>query len=844
MDLVTLQDALDAWPERTSGELEALAPRLASALAQAAIGDCGALDLAGLVRDALRHWQETTGRRELPTPLNVPAREPWPTVEGWRGAGITAAPGARETQLRLLDVVPWSPAWAAAAEPLDAFPASRVVRRHDELFPADPVWRQATGLASYRSLEQRAAVRTVLTSGPNATVLVLLPTGSGKSLVATLQPLADGPAAVSLVVVPTVSLALDQETQLREHLRRLRTADADQRFAFHSGLSQGQRGEILERIRNGGQRVVFTSPEALFGALGERLLGAAREGRFRQFAIDEAHVVASWGAHFRPDFQALAAFREQLRNVAAEGGHRFRTLLMTATAAQEDVRTLHSLFSSDGAPLTVGGAVALRPELAYAVAEAADPEQRTSRVIEALRRLPRPLFIYTATKRDAAAVAARVVAEGVRRCVTVTGDSSDVEREGALQALRGSAAAPPTADVVVATSAFGLGIDVADVRSVVHACLPESIDRYYQEVGRAGRDGRAALGLLLWTADDRTVATKLSERRLIGVDLARQRWQALVAGTERDADDVLWVELRALRVGLFEDSEENLQWNARTLSSMVAAGFLRPVGSRRDADAPAVVGVRRLRDDLADAGSWAPFEAMRVRSRRDSAERLALVEHVARTSGVCDALSDFYTVIDPEHVTADLIAHHACGGCADCGPDRPDVVPPLPIGQPRGVAAAAIAYGRHAGADGVVLALTSDARHWGREYGRLLAPAVDAGVRHVVCSPRVWADRGFQREIDAIVQDRGLHAPLTTVVASAYDEALDATPWVPTLMLLGPGDDTVAAQPILRRLLPSVVAVLPANGRAPDRPDMTLAEMHPGAMSPADLEKMLSACRI
>ena len=353
-------------------------------------------------------------------------------------------------------------------------------------------------------------MRGVQVTPPGATVLVVLATGTGKSLVGTLRSLLVG-GEVTVVVVPTVSLAVDQEEQLRSHLRRRRLPDADERFAFHGGLSTADRAAMYERLREGRQRVVFTSPEALTRTLGRVLEQVAASGRLGHFVVDEAHMVAAWGGEFRPDYQLLSAYRRKLLGLCPEN-RRFRTVLMTATASVQDVQVLEQLFVDEGGSLAVVGAPSLRPELSFLVAQAPDEPTRLERVLEAVRSLPRPLFVYTTKTDDVATVRAALRETGITRVVSVTGEASEEERRAAVDALRQEGERGPKADVAVGTSAFGLGIDVPDVRAVVHACLPESLDRYYQEVGRAGRDGRTALGLLVTCPQDERTALAVGTR--------------------------------------------------------------------------------------------------------------------------------------------------------------------------------------------------------------------------------------------------------------------------------------------------------------------------------------------
>lgn len=844
MDPVLLQEALRAWPDGHAAMITDHAPRLADALDQAAVGSCGPADLAVLVRDALRHWQLADGRVDLPAPLVAPGVAPWPDVQGWAAAGVRAVARMGSTDLQVLAVQPWRPDWLAGSEAADDYPASREDRSSRVPVPADPVWIYGTGFDAYRSLEQREAVRTLVTAATDATILVVLSTGSGKSLVSLLHPLVGGARFTTVVVVPTTSLAIDQEEQLRAVLRRRGAADAGHSFAWHAGLKSDEAVAILRRLREGDQRVIFTSPEALFGTLGEVLTDVAEDGRIGQFVIDEAHMVATWGTDFRPDFQALAGFRRRM--LTAAGEHAFRTVLMSATITAADVETLNDLFCDEGQPLVLAGAPSLRPEIAYRTAEAATPEERLQRVREAILHLPRPLFVYATRPEDAAFLVEDFSSLGFERIVTVTGRSSEEERRSAVTALRGDGSASgPTADLAVGTSAFGLGIDVPDVRVVIHACLPETIDRYYQEVGRAGRDGRAALGLLLWTATDEGLARALNRKRLIGVPLAKERWSAMRRAAQREGD-VLWVPLRALRIGLDDESDKNEKWNSRTLSSMVRAGFIRLVGSRRDADGGASIGVVPLRWDLSAATAWEDFEAMRtaVTSRSDSS--LQAVRQLASDGRVCETLVPAYTVQSPDLMTADLVVHDTCGGCAACAPARPVPVPPLPVGRPSTDAEPRPDPGLGVGdLDELTFATVADDRSWPRDVGRMLEAAVGAGIRHVVLDTAVARERIVERALRDSVLRHGLSAPLTTVLHDSPSgaEDLDLAPPVPTLLALSPGRVRPDLASVLQALPRPTIALVPENQPSELREDMTIRQLRPATPDLVTMTEKLARCR-
>lgn len=295
-------------------------------------------DLQPLLRHALLRSGRDAGKALR---LKVPAGHGWPGSQSWEGHGFEVLEAGHSAYL--LNALDWHPDWLGSGEGgvfSDAF-SNRVVRRRKPC-PADPFVRDATGFESYSSPGQREAVRAAFLVPEGDTLVVNLPTGSGKSLVGQAPALVYGEEGhLTIFVVPTVALALDQERAMRALFRRQDPSRPDWPLAWFGGLPQEERSEIRQRLRNGTQRILFTSPEALTTSLLRAVLDVAGSGMLRYLVIDEAHLVTQWGDDFRPSFQALAGLRHSMLKLAPRG---FRTLLMSATFTEETVETLASLF--------------------------------------------------------------------------------------------------------------------------------------------------------------------------------------------------------------------------------------------------------------------------------------------------------------------------------------------------------------------------------------------------------------------------------------------------------------------------------------------------------------------
>ena len=458
-------------------------------------------------------------------------------------------------------------------------------------------------------------------------------------------------------------------------------------LAFHGGLGPDDRTAVRRALRQGTQPILFTSPEYAVGGLREVLEDAAANGRLNRVVIDEAHLVIGWGNGFRPAFQLLPALIGMLRARAV--GREVRVVLGSATLTGSTIRDLRHLFGPPGRTHVVS-AVHLRPEIRYAFLRCEEFE-RIARVLQALRLAPRPFILYVTRPKEADAWLRRLREAGLRRVDKFSGETAAPERERLLKQWGAN-----ELDGMVATSAFGLGVDKSDLRTIVHATLPDSLDRYYQEVGRAGRDGCAAAALLLHTDADHVQARGLAFPRLLGDENGYERWTVLIDRAERHAtmQDVWWVDLSLLPAHLPMQSDASRDWNVRALTLMTRAGLIELVAlaARRDEsdEAPQTLGdathaaIRILDDGHRDPDVFNDRMARARQDVRRAAERgLGAMQAVAAGDvEISEALRQMYSVNQGAWVPVTV----CCGGCPDHWVDRGERVhyrPPVPPRLPR-----------------------------------------------------------------------------------------------------------------------------------------------------------------
>lgn len=585
-DISAARSALAAWPtpilQDASWDISDACRRLLHAATGLAAGSAGWRDVASLVRQVLL----TSRTTYLGQPsLSVPAVSPWPSAEQWAEVHCRAAPDA----VGRLTVRPddWEPPASLEDDRVGADLAREQVLaayrdvdsdglRADRV-PADPFWQAAHGYPDYRGESQRQAARaSVLDAG--GALLVALPTGRGKTAVAWSRVLLSS-QGVTIVVVPTVVLALDMERRTADAARSMgRELSPLQRFAYIGSLDPDSKKQLRDAVRSGTQRLLYTSPEAFVSGLASAVLECAKRGFLQQIVVDEAHLVDQWGTDFRPEFQTMPGLiKDAYANAPA--GKQPTVIMLSATLAQQPVDLITRLFAADEGGVDLIWGSELRTEPAYFLASHAVEEDRQRAVLEAVSCLPRPLVLYTTKIEDAVQWLGRLRAAGFNRVGSITGESNEAQRRTVMERWRGVTSSgtevATSLDIVVGTSAFGLGLDMPNVRTVIHACLPETIDRYYQEVGRSGRDGRPSVAYLCVGPDDHRVAERLSEVSMIGDERGWVRWRRLLR-TGQDLGGLRYrVRKSTLPTYLSEGYARSAQWNVRTLTLMAQAGIIQ-----------------------------------------------------------------------------------------------------------------------------------------------------------------------------------------------------------------------------------------------------------------------------
>ncbi len=345
------------------------------------------------------------------------------------------------------------------------------------------------GFPAFRP-QQEAIVQHFLGGG---SALVLMATGDGKSLCYQLPAFTgDG---LTLVISPLIALMDDQVAALR--------ARCLPATCVHSLLERKERERRLASALRGECKLLYVTPER-FRVDG--FLDAVRAAGVARLAVDEAHCVSHWGHDFRPDYLRLGEVRRALGNPPC--------LALSATATPDVQRDIRTVLGLQDAPLFHTGIA--RDNLFLSVHDAETDDDKLARLSAVLERTGGPAIVYCALIKDLARLEGELQRRGIRPMV-YHGDLSAHERKTQQAAFVTSKDA-----LMLATNAFGMGVDKPDIRAIVHWQIPRTLEAYYQEVGRAGRDGQGAFCELLYRAEDLVIQRDFTEWANPSADFAQQ----------------------------------------------------------------------------------------------------------------------------------------------------------------------------------------------------------------------------------------------------------------------------------------------------------------------------------
>lgn len=506
---------------------------------------------------------------------------------------------------------------------------------------------ELTSFKQFKSIEQKLCVYGALNTPDGYTTLISMQTGGGKSLVT--QAVSYKENGLSIVIVPTVSLAIDQKRVARKNIK---TSADGEIFYYYSGCKK--LGEISKAIKNKVAKLLFISPEALIkNEQFQELINEANANRYlKNIIIDEAHIVVAWGDFFRVDYQCLGPWRKELLRTNPD----IKTFLLSATFKDDTVRTLKKIFSEEEKWIELR-CDSLRKEPHFILVMADGYKDKKRKVLSIVNLMPKPMILYVNAPHEAEKWKKYLQYFGYANIRTFTGETKSDERLKVIEQWSDN-----QYEIMIATSAFGVGVDKPDVRSVVHLYVPESPDSYYQELGRGGRDGLQSLSIVCIEKDDVSkafnhVSKVLTTQKLWG------RWWSMYKNPDnmwKGGEIAVFASTKPnySRINYFEEGNDtDEKWNINVLLLLSRYDMISISSIELDNNNKYIFTIRILNEAIThdSESTFKLFDSIRKKEASKSLSAFSLMRNaIERESSYCWS-SMFYD-------TYPLVSEY-CPGC-------------------------------------------------------------------------------------------------------------------------------------------------------------------------------------
>ncbi|NND33065.1 MAG: ATP-dependent DNA helicase RecQ, partial [Saprospiraceae bacterium] len=347
------------------------------------------------------------------------------------------------------------------------------------------------GYSSFRPLQAQIIDEVLL----NKDIIALMPTGGGKSICFQVPALIR--EGLTLVISPLIALMNDQVAQLKS--RQIEAA------CIHSGLHVREVDRIISKAQFGGLKLLYISPERLQSSA---FIPALQRMPVSQIVVDEAHCISMWGYDFRPSYTMISDLKKWHPKAAI--------IALTATATEPVIKDIAAKLDLENPSIFKSGF--LRPNLKFGVLK---PEDKKAKCISLLQKMQGAAIVYVRNRRQTQELAEILTRRGLAATYYHAGLPVEERRKREQSYMQGEK------EIIVATNAFGMGIDKSNVRMVIHYDLPENLESYYQEAGRAGRDGKDAYAIVLFHEQDRIRMERQFDREFPSMPEIKRVYRAL-----------------------------------------------------------------------------------------------------------------------------------------------------------------------------------------------------------------------------------------------------------------------------------------------------------------------------